>query len=487
MNASPTPSPEPAPTSLASRAARGAVWAAASYGGGQVLRLAGNLVLSRLLFEEAFGLMLLVNTFLIGLTLFSDVGVGPSIVQNERGDERRFLDTAWTVQVLRGLVLWGASCLLALPFAAFYDEPRLAWILPVSGATALIAGFNSTKLFSANRHLHMRALFTVEIASQVVALATMVAWALLDRSVWALVAGGLAHSLARMVLSHRVLPGPGNRLHWEARSARSLFHFGRWIFLSTVLTFFVQQSDRLVFGKLIPIPLLGVYGIAAMLAMLPLATLGALSGQVVFPYLSRIRERGEDLGAAFQRMRRPLLVLGGWMLSGLIGAGPLVVRILYDERWYEAGWILQWLAVAGWLASVVSTNEMFLLAMGHSRLLAAAGAGKLVGMLVLIPAGFALGGFPGAVAGFAGAEGLRYLVSSLAARAEGLRGLDQDLRLSSLCALAAGAGAAAAHLGRPLGDPAAALLAFLAVSACWAPAARPLLGDLRARLATQTA
>src|SRR4051812_6290963 len=84
---------------LVDRAGRSAVWAMLGFGGGQALRFAGNLVLTRLLMPEAFGLMVLVNTFLMGLALFSDIGVGTSVIQNKRGDERAFLDTAWTISV----------------------------------------------------------------------------------------------------------------------------------------------------------------------------------------------------------------------------------------------------------------------------------------------------------------------------------------------------------------------------------------------------
>src|SRR3989442_984776 len=102
---------------LRARAMRGMVWAFSSYGVNQFLRLASNLVLSRLLAPKAFGLMALVAVFLSGLQMFSDVGIRPSIIQNRRGDEPDFLNTAWTIQVIRGTALWLLSCLIAWPAA----------------------------------------------------------------------------------------------------------------------------------------------------------------------------------------------------------------------------------------------------------------------------------------------------------------------------------------------------------------------------------
>jgi O-antigen/teichoic acid export membrane protein len=99
--------------SLKRVALRGSAMELAGYAASQGLRLLGNLVLSRLLFPEAFGLSALVSVFLVGLQLLSDVGLEPCVVQNPRGDERRFLDTVWTIQVVRGALLALLSVVLA--------------------------------------------------------------------------------------------------------------------------------------------------------------------------------------------------------------------------------------------------------------------------------------------------------------------------------------------------------------------------------------
>jgi hypothetical protein len=82
----------------------------------------GNLILTRLLFPEAFGLMALVQVFLSGLQMFSDIGIQTSVIRSKRGEDPAFLDTAWTVQVLRGGLLWLGCLGIAGPAAAFYEE-----------------------------------------------------------------------------------------------------------------------------------------------------------------------------------------------------------------------------------------------------------------------------------------------------------------------------------------------------------------------------
>ena len=74
---------------LRARALRGSVLTVGGFGASQIFRLASNLILTRLLFPEAFGMMALIMVFLQGLAMFSDVGTGPAIMQSKRGDDPR--------------------------------------------------------------------------------------------------------------------------------------------------------------------------------------------------------------------------------------------------------------------------------------------------------------------------------------------------------------------------------------------------------------
>ena len=155
------------------RALQGSVWTLFGYGGAQVLRLGSNLVLAHLLFPSAFGVMALVTVFMQGLQMFSEVGIGPSIIQNSKGDDREFLDTAWTIQILRGFALWIFSCLLSWPASVFFgtNDPSgadLLYILPVIGFSSVLGGFNSTAVFSLNRHLRIASITWLELIPQAI-------------------------------------------------------------------------------------------------------------------------------------------------------------------------------------------------------------------------------------------------------------------------------------------------------------------------------
>jgi O-antigen/teichoic acid export membrane protein len=436
--------------------------------------------------------MALVYAFLTGLAMFSDLGLAPSIVQSSRGDDPRFLNTAWTLQIARGIGLWVFSCLLAWPLAAFYGQPLIVGLLPLAGLGVLIAGFYSTSLPRLQRHLAVAKMTLVSLAGQVSGVAVMLAWALIHPTVWALVGGGLAGNAVTLVLSHRVVADRRDRFAWDRDAARDIFHFGKWIFLSTVLAFLVGQSDRLIFGKLVPLATLGVYSIAAMFAAMPTGVLHRVGTAVVFPAFSRKAESSTGFESAYHRSRRPLFALGGLGVACLAASGPPLIEMLYDPRYADAGWILQLLAIGAWFHLIQIPSGSALLALGMPRWLAAGNATKLVGILAFVPLGYWLYGFPGAIGGFVASEVPRYAVCAAGAHRQGLPCIGGDLLASALVAVAAACGLYASFaIGQTGGGTLERLVGgVLAASLAWLPVSYVLMrrevarlaGDLRLRM-----
>jgi O-antigen/teichoic acid export membrane protein len=268
----------------------------------------------------------------------------------------------------------------------------------------------------------------------------MVVWALIARDIWALVMGGVASNVVRLALSHVLLPGIKNRPRWDRASAQQLMHFGRWIFMSTLLSFAVMQSDRLIFGKLVSMSMLGVYSIATIWATFPTQILGHVFQSVMFPMLSRIHNDRQDLPAAYREARAPWIIGAAWLTACLVSGGPTLIRFLYDERAAEAGWIVQILSIGTWFLALEMTNGAALLAQGKPKWVAAGSAAKFAGMVVLIPAGLFLFGFRGAVLGFAASELFRYMVSLAGANRSRLRGYKLDAMLTGIIVLTVGLG-----------------------------------------------
>ena len=272
-------------------AIKGAIWTIASYGSSQISRFASNLILTRLLLPELFGLVGLAYVFITGINLFSDIGLGPSIIQNKRGDDPQFLNTAWTLQVIRSFFIFICLIIITQQVASFYGEPRLLWLIPVIGINSLIGGFNSTATSSLNRQMAVKRVVIFELGIQIVSTTVMIVWAWFDRSIWAMiVAGGFTGAVIELIWSHFLIRGKSNRFAWDKEAVKEIFSYGKWIFLSTALFFLCSQADRLILRKIFTLTMLGIYGIAFTLGDMPRQIIIAVSGRVIFPSISMLAD-----------------------------------------------------------------------------------------------------------------------------------------------------------------------------------------------------
>ena len=356
---------EPAKNSML----RGSVFTVVGYGSSQLIRLASNIVLARILFPEAFGLMALVNVFLQGLQLFSDMGLSVSVIQHPRGSETGFLRTVWTLGILRGLVLVVGGVVLAWPVAAAYDNAELTTLIQVSTLALAISAFRSTSIQLATRKLVLGRVVLIEVVSQLAASAGMILLAWQFESVWALVSGGLIAAVVHMTLSHLVLGGPRMSLRFDRAVARDVLHFGKWIFLSTALTFGVNCLDRIALGKLMTMSELGVYSIAAALVFMIVQLGTKLSSTVLIPVYSRLLEADnlEEKRARLFRIRSLFCVTMLVPVFALMFLGQFVVDLLYDDRYSEAGWMLSSLVIGAGFGIIPQTLSPIMLASGNSR------------------------------------------------------------------------------------------------------------------------
>jgi len=370
-------------------------WAGAGVVASQIVRLGSNLLLTRLLFPDAFGLMAIVNAVVIGLEMFSDVGIKASVIQHERED-RDFLDSAWTVQVVRGFVLWLCASILAFPIAKGYDEPMLAMLIPVASTGAIFRGFEHTALMTLNRKLGLRPLVLIELATQIAGVVFMLTLAYFWRSVWPLALGSAFSAFVNMLLSYWVAEEGRRRFRWERDAIRDMTNFGRWIFLSSTIGYLLGQGDRLIMGAFLTMGELGVYSIAALIARQVENVNDRVDYSVLFPIYSRIGK--EDSPELSRRIARYRLVRMGIFLPAiciLIVFGDDIVRLLWDERYWDAGWMVQVISAGSFFAVVGAIGPLHL-ARGEAWISVVALA---IRAIVLLP-GMMLGGY------LAGAKGL---------------------------------------------------------------------------------
>jgi O-antigen/teichoic acid export membrane protein len=420
---------------LKKKALQGSVWSILEYGSGMGLRVVSSLVLTRLLLPAYFGELTLVNTLVVGISLLSDIGLAPSVIQSTRGDDPVFLNTAWTIQVLRGVMLWLIAIALSWPMAVFYHDPRLKLLLPVIALCPLISSFNSTNLLTLSRHMGVRRLFAIDGTTAVVSLIVTIVWAYIHPSVWAIVAGNLVSTAYRLCISFIpfVAPGIRNSFRWDKGSAHNIVHFGRWILFATAFWFFASQADKLILGRMISLSLLGIYGIAYQISDVPRAIILALGQRVAYPFIAKIIHQPIDqFRATFLRYRRYALLIGALLLSVMVTWGGLLILHLYDHRYREGAWMIPILALGLWQTLLHQTTYPVLLSLGKPKYGAFGNAAYCAAICVGIPMAFHFYGMPGAVVAVAAGDLPLYFVIQYGMTRHRVPPWRQDLEMTAI-------------------------------------------------------
>jgi O-antigen/teichoic acid export membrane protein len=446
-----------APQSLSSRVLRAGTWTVAGFAASQLIRFASNLVLTRLLAPDLFGVMTIAFSIMFGLTLFSDFGLRQSVVQSPRGHEPVFLNTVWVTKAAIGAGL--ALCALAaggvlaalnglaiLPPSSAYAHPALPHVVAALGLGAFIGSWESTKALEASRNLQMASLIKLQLLAQLVGLDAMLVAATVTRSVWVLVIGGLVTTTLTTVASHVFLDGVSNRLQWDRACFKEMLRFGKWILLSSAVGFLALATDKFLLGAVLTASALGVYSIASLIVSAVDQLLSKPVNEVAFPAMSEVsRSNPQRLSHTIYKFH--LYISGAaYFLCGLLAvSAPSLIHVLYDTRYQEAGWMLQVLSVA--LIAIPSRlHAASFLARGKSKMQFALAANNIVMAWIAIPVGFWLGGAAGAIWGYVGSQLFSTpLILALAARQRTL-----DLKREFICTPVVVMGVAAGMLVRSI-------------------------------------
>ncbi|PTM41473.1 O-antigen/teichoic acid export membrane protein [Bosea sp. 124] len=381
---------------------RGVGWTTILYFIAVGFRFVSSVILSRLLAPNIMGMMVIINTIRLGVELFSDIGIGQNIVQNKNGGRPTFYNTAWIIQIARGFFLSSILFLFARTFSEYYQVDD--HMIQAASLSLALAGFMSTSIYLMQRHLKIVQLSVFELSQEVMASTIGIIAAIINPSIWSLIIAGVISTAIRVILTH-FLPGAGQMLIFSKKHAGEIFSFGKWIFLSSLLMFMSSNFDRLFLGQVAPLAMLGVYGISRAIADLPSVLVNRLSHSLVFPVIASARTVPRaEVRARLSRLRLKLLAAAAIALAAGISVADLVVHVIYDDRYLDAGWMLIVLLSGVWLSILASLNEYSLLGLGRPVYGVIGNTLKLGALIYVLPHAFAQYGMFGAVVGIAMAD-----------------------------------------------------------------------------------
>jgi lipopolysaccharide exporter len=335
------------------------------------------------------------TAFSYGVEALSQLGLQEALVRRrEQGFDLHH--TAFTLQVGRA-VTTGLLIAAGAPAAAWwFTEPRLVTVLLVLAGMTILNGLENVGIVEYRRAMRFDVQFKLMSAPRLAGFITTIGCALAWRSYWALLAGMLVSSAARLAMTYWLHPfRPQLRLaRW-----RELARFSLWTWAAAVASVVWERCDSFVLGPAFGPAKLGLYLLALQIAAMPVTELVAPAAEALFSAFSRAQMHGDSsTHHAPELAGIVLLGVAPAVLSVSAASGP-IVEVMLGAKWVEAWPII---AVLSWgciFSPVSAICGMALVANGYVQrnflglavastvmLLALLGAVSLTSDLVVIGA-----------------------------------------------------------------------------------------------------
>ncbi len=357
-----------------------------------VLAFIRSIVLARLLYPEDFGLFGLAVSFLTTAQMLTEFSLSQKILVTAfatKHEEQLYINTVWTAELIRRGLLSALILLAAYPASVLFRESRLTWILPIIALVPVLTAVQNPGLIRLRKALAFRLLAVQSQVPAATAFLATVFIAYFTRNYIALIASLLIESVLGIFLSYRLCTHRP-QIIFEKQAFLDCFHFGKYLFVMALLTWFTTQLDQFVIARYLGPGVLGTYLLSQRLATLPVNLLSGAVSPVLLPAYGRLY--GEDSERLVGLFRRTSVVAttGLVLISGLMAllSEPLIA-LLYGAKWSAAAPLLGVLAFAGMFRALSHTLSPLLLASNRpgldAKLKVVDSAIFVSGLFILVP------------------------------------------------------------------------------------------------------
>jgi lipopolysaccharide exporter len=368
--------------------------------GTTVIKLVSSIVLTSLLYPEAYGLVTAVLSVAFVVGMLSELGVVGFMIRHEQGHQPEFVHTMWTLRMFRGIfgfsVLYFGAPLIAL----LYDTPQMADAMRIYSVAFLVNGLESMSLVMALRDRRVNVVNVVELIALAGSTVFVIAYSYFNRDHRGMLYGMVLNRVFILLMSYGWYRDLKPRFMLDRVALKEILAFTKIVLPSSVITLAITQFDRIVFLRLFNLQLMGYYGIAGnVLAPVEVAT-QKISRSVLLPRCAQVhREAPEQLRDRYYGDNLKLFAFILFLPAAVGGAASLIVEILFDPRYAVVGSILMVCSVRTILSALAGPPENMLMASGQTQVLLYSQFWRAGWLLVFGFVGYLLGGFYGFLIG----------------------------------------------------------------------------------------
>lgn len=279
--------------SLKARCAKGSISLATGAIAAKVIAFVSKIILAKLLISEERGVMIIILPLVTFFETLTEIGIKQSVIQHKDGATEPFLNMAWWVQSVRGVLLYMIAFMVSPilcsiwvypreEIVALYTHTELLWMVRISFLTILFNGLISPRSNVLMKEFRFAKSVLLVQGSSILSGVLTIILALVYQNVWAFVLGTVSNYFFLCIFSYLMCPFKP-RWRYDSHSFHALMRFSKGMLGLPILTYLAFNLDVLI-GSLIVSPgLIGMYGFALILARTPREILTRFFGPVLIP------------------------------------------------------------------------------------------------------------------------------------------------------------------------------------------------------------
>ena len=347
-------------------------WQFLGVGGQRIVQLASPIVLSRLLDKQDIGLFGVVLAGIGAVEALTKFMGEETTIWSNRGAEKRYLDTVFTVHLLRGLCITLVLCALAPLLAAFFADPEtdsrywLPGLFLALACNGLVDGLSSPARALKLKGLAFRRVALGDFCAVLLGTTLTISLALWQRDVWAMLWGHLGTTALRTAISYIIAPYRPS-LHLDRSVAKELFTYGRGAAGAPFLLLMIFTAPAFVLGKIAGKGAVAVFDFAGRLAKLPEDIFLRVLGPVAIPAYAQLKDDQPRLARAWPGAVRTFLLVGTPMSLALAWCGNALPAVVFGTEYGAIGGLFALLALHGWFAGLTAVIGPLFWAVGQPQ------------------------------------------------------------------------------------------------------------------------
>lgn len=332
------------------------------------IRLLSTVIITRILDPSSYGILAIITTIQIVVSMTSDLGLYPYVVRSKFYQDEKFLNDVWSIRLARGFLNSSLIFFLAPLVSIYTGLQEIEQVIQAVSLMPFLEALTSMSFATAAREGKIKLLTVSEFIPAVLGIISSILLCYLMDSYWGIIISGYFSIVIKIYMSYYLFTNSKRKFSLSVNAIKDMWKFSRYILPSSLISLIIGQFDKILFARIFTLNELGLYNVASSLGLAPISLVASYSSRILYPVFVNSFDKSPDRKSEIfygtdKKIRAIILFLFGIFCF----SSTLIVDVLYDVRYTGAGKYLFALSIYSVLSYIVSISLESLMAVGYEK------------------------------------------------------------------------------------------------------------------------